>query len=115
MMATASIAVDGSRGYGPDKTEWISLIAFGKAGDELARHSKGDLIAAIGQLSRSRFTGRDGVERAGWSLAIESLLFARTVRPRGRRHNGDGSRGQRPANGSYAPMPNDRVGDLWQS
>jgi len=86
-MPTCSVAVDVSHGDGPHETKSISVIAFGKAAADIARHVKGDLVAAIGQLTRSRFTGRDGVERAGWSLAVEAIVSARTVRPGGRRHN----------------------------
>jgi single-strand DNA-binding protein len=115
-MVTASLAVGVNRPGDSDETEWFSVIAFGKAAEDLARHAKGDLIAAIGQLTRSRFTCRDGAERIGWSLAVEAIVSARIVRPGRRRHNAAGSAKPRPNDSSSsAPMPNDGVGDLWQT
>lgn len=64
-MATASMAVDASRPDADEETVWISLAAFGKTGEALLRHAKGDLLAAMGPLYRTRFTGRDGQEREG--------------------------------------------------
>ena len=84
-MVTASLAVDASRPDAGEETVWISLAAFGRAGKALARHAKGDLVAAMGALYRNRFTGRDGVEREGWSLTVEAIVSARTVRPSGGR------------------------------
>ena len=40
-IATAPLAMNASRGDGPDETEWISIIAFGNAAAELTRHHKG--------------------------------------------------------------------------
>jgi single-strand DNA-binding protein len=110
-MTTVSIAVDVGRGDGSEKTEWFSVVAFGKMADELRRHHKGDLVGLMGQLTRSRFTGRDGQERAEWSLSAESIVSARTVRPGGPRRRVDGSRqASRPSGDA---LPNDSVGDLW--
>ena len=85
VMVTASLAVDASRPDADEETVWISLAAFGRAGKALARHAKGDLVAAMGALYRTRFTGRGGVEREGWSLTVEAIVSARTVRPGGGR------------------------------
>ncbi len=80
-MVTASLAVNAGRPDADEETVWISLAAFGRAGKALARHTKGDLIAAMGTLYRNRFTGRGGVEREGWSVIAEAIVSARTVRP----------------------------------
>ena len=84
-MVCASLAVNAGRGDGGEVTVWISLVAFGNTASALVRHHKGDLIAAMGPLYRTRFTGRDGHEREGWSLTVASILSARTVRPGGGR------------------------------
>jgi single-stranded DNA-binding protein len=84
-MITASIAVNVARPGEPEVTEWINLVAFGKAGEALARHQKGDLVAVMGPLTRLNFVARDGTERTSWSLTVDSLVSARTVRPGGRR------------------------------
>jgi len=82
-MTTASIAVSAGRLDAPEETVWVDLVAFGRATTALARHRKGDLLAAMGPLHRTRFTGRDGQAREGWSLTVEALVSARTVRPVG--------------------------------
>jgi single-strand DNA-binding protein len=83
-MTTASLAINAARAGEDATTEWFSIIAFGRAGDELARHQKGDLVSVAGQMCRTSFIARDGEQRTGWSLTVESILSARTVRPSGR-------------------------------
>ena len=85
LMVTGSLAVSAGRPDADEETQWFNLIAFGRVAETLARHVKGELLAAMGPLYRSRFTGRDGQEREGWSLTVESVVSARTVRPTGGR------------------------------
>ncbi len=87
-MVTASVAVNAGRADADEETVWFSLVGFGRTAETLARHQKGDLLAAMGALHRTRFTGRDGQEREGWSLTVESIMSARTVRPSGGRKRG---------------------------
>ena len=84
-MVTASLAVSAGRPDADEETQWFNLIAFGRAAEALARHVKGDLVACMGALYRNRYTARDGQEREGWSLTVESIVSARTVRPGGGR------------------------------
>ena len=84
-MATASLAVNAGRFGEAEDTVWFSLAAFGRIADDLLRHSKGDLIATMGQLHRRRYTSRDGEQRESWSLTAEAIVSARTVRPGGGR------------------------------
>ena len=92
-MVTASLAVNAGRPDVGPETVWVSLAAFGRAAEALARHAKGELIAVMGPLHLNRYTARDGTERQGWSLTVDSLMSARAVRP------GGGKRGaaQRPS------------------
>ncbi len=85
MMVTCSLAVSAGRPDAGEETQWFNLIAFGRAATDLMRHAKGDLVACMGPLYRNRYTARDGQEREGWSLTVESILSARTVRPGGGR------------------------------
>jgi len=111
-MATATMAVNVARpGSDSEDTEWVSLVAFGATGDTLLRHQKGDLVAVMGQLTRSRFTGRDGQERSGWSLTAESIVSARTTRPSTRRQPARQSVYTPPS--GRASVPNDGVDDLF--
>ncbi len=84
-MVTVSLAVNAGRPDVGEETQWFNLVAFGRAAKDMMRHAKGDLLAAMGPLHRTRFTGRDGQEREGWSLNVESIGSARTVRPGGGR------------------------------
>ena len=85
VMVTATVAVDAARHGADADTAWFNLVAFCRAAEALARHVKGDLIACMGTLYRNRYTARDGQEREGWSLTVESIVSARTVRPGGGR------------------------------
>ncbi len=91
-MVTVSLAVSAGRPDADEETVWFSLAAFGRTAETLARHAKGDLIAAMGPLHRTRFTGRDGQERQGWSLTVESVVSARTVRPGGGRKRAEAAK-----------------------
>jgi single-strand DNA-binding protein len=126
-MVTVSIAVNVAKPGDDSATEWFSLVAFGKAAEALAQHGKGDLVSAMGSMTRSTFQGRDGEERTSWSLVAESLISARTVYERPH----DSSASARPQ-GARAPrrplysrpprqpgrtgpdLPDDAVGDLYQ-
>ncbi len=96
-MATASLAVNVAQASADEDTAWFSLSAFGKTGEALLRHHKGDLLAAMGPLTRRSYTDRSGVDREGWSLTCEQIVSARTVRPGGTRKPKDTTDDQRPA------------------
>ena len=96
-MATASLAVNVARASADEDTAWFSLAAFGKTAESLLRHHKGDLLAAMGTLTRRRYTDRNGVDRKGWSLTCEQIVSARTVRPGGTRKRKDSTDDQQPA------------------
>ena len=84
-MVTVSCAVNAGRPDADEETQWFNLIAFGRAAKDLARHAKGDLVGCMGPLTKNRYTAHNGQEREGWSLIIESIVSARTVRPGGGR------------------------------
>ncbi len=96
-MATASLAVNVARASADEDTAWFSLAAFGKTGEALLRHQKGDLLAAMGPLTRRKYTDRNSVDREGWSLTCEQIVSARTVRPGGARKKKDTTDDQHPA------------------
>ena len=84
-MVTASLAVSAGRPDADEETQWFNLIAFGRAAKDLARHTKGDLVACMGGLTKNRYTAHTGQEREGWSLTVDAIVSARTVRPTGGR------------------------------
>lgn len=90
-MTSASIAVDVTpfNHDGDSLTLWLSVAAFGSAGDALARHRKGDLIALMGRLTLRPWTDREGNARESWQMTAEALHSPRTVRPASRRKQDD--------------------------
>ena len=73
-MTTVSVAVNVAK---PSEDPVIEWIAFGATAELLAKHAKGDVISAMGPLTCSTFTGRDGRERSAWSLGAEAILSVR--------------------------------------
>ena len=100
-MVTASLAVSAGRPDADEETQWFNLIAFGRAAKDLARHIKGDLVACMGTLTKNRYTARDGQEREGWSLTVESIVSARTVRPSGGRKRTEAAKAAPPSAGAF--------------
>ena len=96
-MVTASLAVNVARASADEDIAWFSLAAFGKTGEALLRHHKGDLLAAMGTLTRRKYADRSGVDREGWALTCEQIVSARTVRPGGARKRKDTTADQRSA------------------
>ena len=87
-MALASVAVDvtGQRTEDGDaETLWVSLMAFGHQCEALLRAEKGQMVAAIGKLTRGHYTGKDGTERESWTLLAESVVTAKSARPGARK------------------------------
>lgn len=68
-----------------ETTFWLSITAFGKQADLLARQQKGDLISVSGAMQVNQWTGQDGTTNSGYSLVAESVISARTVRVGGRK------------------------------
>jgi single-strand DNA-binding protein len=110
-MITGTLAVSVGRSGEPEATEWFGLTSFGQAGEELGRHSKGDPIAVMGPLHRSSFVGRDGKERASWTITIETVVSARTVRPGARKPSARSDSRRRELAGT-ATLPDDPIEDI---
>jgi single-stranded DNA-binding protein len=110
-MATASAAVNVARDGAEVVTEWINLVGFGPAADALLRCKKGDVNTAIGQLTKSTFTTRDGKERSNWSLRIDQIVSARDPSPPLRQTPSNNRPGPSPY--SRRALPADRVDNLW--
>jgi single-stranded DNA-binding protein len=113
-MVAATVAVNVARSDENPVTEWINIVAFGRVAEELTRHHKGDLIAIMGPLRRTAFTGRDGVERTSWSATAEQIVSARTVRPGGHAKRAAANLFRAPARPAGGPpLPQDNVDDLY--
>jgi len=85
-MCRASIVVDVTPGNSEtEESVWVSVLAFSRAGDDLARCRKGESLSAMGRLTRSHYIGRDGSERESWSLMADAVVTTRSARPPGRK------------------------------
>ncbi len=98
-MAAASLAVDVSP-RDSEATAWFRVVAFGRLAEQLARHQKGDTLAASGRVELSCWTGDDGQKRESWQLIADALHSARTVK----RAGGDGAAASRPATAPGVPF-----------
>lgn len=95
-MARLSVAVDCSGWNAEDaETVWISVLAFGKVAETLARAAKGESLTAQGKLTRGRYTGKDGQERESWTLTADAVLTLRSARPGQRKAAANGNDRQR--------------------
>ncbi len=108
-MVTASVAINAGRPDVGEETMWISVAAFGRGGEALARHVKGDLLGAMGRLYHVRYTTRDGAARQGWSLTVDAIVSARSVRPHGGRKRGEAQRPSAAASGGADAEFNDEI------
>ena len=84
--ATARLAVTMPPPYGAGEdaetpTLWLSVAAFGQAGETLARHIKGECLS--GRLEMRPYTTRKGEKRDGWTVVADSVIGPRSPRPRG--------------------------------
>ncbi len=108
-MATASLAVNVARYDEDEDTLWVSVAVFGTSADVLLRHVKGDLVAVMGQLTRRRYADRNGEEKEGWSLTVDAIVSARTVRAGGGRRRAE-SKQSRGHSDASDPRPFDPIG-----
>ena len=69
----------------PRDTTWVNVTAFGKVADDLARHSKGEMLSVIGRAQLNRYRPQDGAARDDLGVVADSLMSARTSRPSGKR------------------------------
>lgn len=65
-------------------TMWLSVLAFGRQADALAKHHKGELVSVVGNMQITQWTGEDGGTKQGWQVIADSVISARTVRPGGK-------------------------------
>ncbi|EKJ5914081.1 single-stranded DNA-binding protein [Escherichia coli] len=79
-MAMASMAVPLPCSQADDGTAtmWLSVLAFGRQADALAKHQKGELVSVAGNMQVSQWTGQNGETRQGWQVIADSVISART-------------------------------------
>lgn len=77
-------------------TFWLGVVAFGKVAEILASHEKGDLISVSGTMQMNQWTGQDKTTQTGYQVVADSVISARTVRPKGGKKNTSPQAGTQP-------------------
>ncbi|HAX7226146.1 TPA: single-stranded DNA-binding protein [Escherichia coli] len=108
-MAMASMAVPLPCSQADDGTAtmWLSVLAFGRQADALARHQKGDIASVSGTMQVSQWTGQNGETRQGYQVIADSVISARAARPGGSRRTTTGTQGNQPPAGDDDPYGDD--------
>ena len=83
--ARMAVSLPCSQAQDGQATLWLSVIAFGKQADFLAKHQKGDVASVSGTMQVSQWTGQNGETRQGWQVIADSVISARTARPGGKK------------------------------
>ena len=84
-LARMAVSLPCSQAQDGQATLWLSVIAFGKQADFLAKHQKGDVASVSGTMQVSQWTGQTGETRQGWQVIADSVISARTARPGGKK------------------------------
>ncbi|MDZ4926197.1 single-stranded DNA-binding protein [Escherichia coli] len=88
-------------------TMWLSVLAFGRQADALAKHHKGELVSVAGNMQVSQWTGQDGGTRQGYQVIADSVISARAARPGDSRRRTTGTQGNQPPAGGDDPYGDD--------
>ena len=100
-LARMAVSLPCSQAQDGQATLWLSVIAFGKQADFLAKHQKGDVASVSGTMQVSQWTGQNGETRQGWQV------IARAARPGGNRRKTTGTQGNQPPAGGDDPYGDD--------
>ncbi|ENU2506824.1 single-stranded DNA-binding protein [Escherichia coli] len=84
-LARMAVSLPCSQAQDGQATLWLSVIAFGKQADYLAKHQKGDVASVSGTIQVSQWTGQNGETRQGYQVIADSVISARTARPGGKK------------------------------
>jgi single-strand DNA-binding protein len=83
-MNNTGVAVDLSGKDAEPQTLWVNLLWFGYQIETLLRASKGEMLSAVGRMSRGEYTAKTGEIREQWTCIAESIIVAKSARPSGR-------------------------------
>ena len=76
-----------------EETLWLSVLAFGRVAEDLARSAKGEPVSVSGRVRLERHVAGDGEERETRQVLADAVVSSRSVRPRGGRRGGSGENG----------------------
>ena len=116
-MATASVAVDVTAWQVEEpETLWVSMLCFGVQAEVLLRARKGEMVAALGKLTRHDFTHPEtGEIRENWTLVAESLVTTTSARPpegRQKKRHGPGEEKIHPDDDPFLPPDGEGTPDF---
>lgn len=89
-MTVANVAVDVTGKGGEPQTLWVGLLAFNAGAEALARSAKGEMVVAMGRLTRGTYTPANGEPRESWSMLCDNVIVAKSARPSGKKSPGQG-------------------------
>jgi single-strand DNA-binding protein len=73
LVARLSVAV-GRKVKGEEVTDWYNVTAFGKQAEFVEKYlGKGRLVCVMGSLEIQRYTGKDGTEKTGISVLVDTI------------------------------------------
>ncbi|EPT6303545.1 single-stranded DNA-binding protein [Escherichia coli] len=98
-MASMAVPLPCSQADDGTATMWLSVLAFGRQADALAKHRKGELVSVAGNMQVSQWTGQNGETRQGWQVIADSVISARG----GNRRTTTGTQGNQPPAGGDGP------------
>ncbi len=98
-LARMTVSLPCSQADDGTATMWLSVLAFGRQADALAKHHKGELLSVAGNMQVSQWSGQNGETRQRWQVIADSVISARTVRPGGNRRKTTGTQGNTPPAG----------------
>ncbi|ENF0606954.1 single-stranded DNA-binding protein [Escherichia coli] len=99
-LARMAVSLPCSQAQDGQATLWLSVMAFGKQADFLAKHQKGDVASVSGTMQVSQWTGQSGETRQGYQVIADSVISAR---PGGSRRTTTGTQGNQPPAGGDDP------------
>ncbi|HCQ1660540.1 TPA: single-stranded DNA-binding protein [Escherichia coli] len=106
-MASMAVSLPCSQAQDGQATLWLSVIAFGKQADYLAKHQKGDVASVSGTIQVSQWTGQNGETRQGYQVIADSVISASAARPGGSRRKTTSTQGNQPPAGGDDPYGDD--------
>jgi len=99
-----SVATSRKDKNGQDVTQWHRVSCFGKTADNVAKYlAKGSLVHIQGEITYSKYTDREGVQRYGTNIVAFRVLFLESRNVRGGQQQQPNQHEQDKANGYQQP------------
>ena len=105
-MSVGNLAVNLPDRQGDEHTQWIGVVAFGRAAETLLKHEKGELLSVSGRVQLNVYTS-SGDQQEQLQVIADVIVSARSARPGGgRKRNPEGTIVGTPAQADFNdPIP----------